>query len=177
MQRILENVTEGNPGCMSFLRSLVSLPDMKGLDALTVLLELEIRGTRAYKLWNDCCGRDTEKTAKILSLVKDRKIAKEELYAHIDRPYGIPFNIEEICSREAQPIKEYRMRRVDMDPADQGIPGIEKLRKDRAYSEIMEAMFRNSDEIGKTFVVEVEECYEKGILYLKATKEEVRKWI
>ena len=52
---------------------------------------------------------------------------------------------------------------------------MEKMQMDRMYSLLMERLFKNSDDIGKTFVVTVEKTMEAGHMYLKARKEEVRK--
>ena len=168
-------MADGNPGCLQFICELMRIPG--GWEAFRMMENMSIRGERAYKLWNDCCGRDTEMAAEILSLAGKRKITHEEICAHIDQPYGLPFDIEEIRMRKAQPIKEYRKVRVDMDVSDRGNQVMEKMRKDRAYNMVIEEMFRDSSEIGKNFMVTVEEHYENGILHLKATKEEVRKWM
>jgi hypothetical protein len=59
MKQIIE-WSQGNPGAMSFLMSLI-LPE-NAIKSLPILMKLEeaksIRGTSLYVLWSDLCGRD-----------------------------------------------------------------------------------------------------------------------
>ena len=64
-------ISEGNPGCMQFCCELLS---KGGYEALLMLTEAGLKGSRAYQLWNDCCGRDTEKAIKVLQYRKDGRI-------------------------------------------------------------------------------------------------------
>ena len=138
--QIVMLMSEGNPGCMQFLAELMRTEG--GQEAMLALAEYGILGSRAYQLWNDCCGRDTKKAVEFLSLAK-----------------------EVMCHK----------LRVEMNPMMRGLPGMEKMQMDRMYGLLMERLFKNSDDIGKTFVVTVEKTMEAGHMYLKARKEEVRK--
>lgn len=171
--QIIMLMSEGNPGCMQFLAELMRTEG--GQEAMLALAEYGILGSRAYQLWNDCCGRDTKKAVEILSLAKEKKITHEELCDHIDLPYGKPFDIEEIRKRDPKPEVMCHKLRVEMNPMMRGLPGMEKMQMDRMYSLLMERLFKNSDDIGKTFVVTAEKTMEAGHIYLKARKEEVRK--
>ena len=165
-------MAEGNPGCLQFLAELMRTEG--GQEAMLALAEHGIMGSRAYQLWNDCCGRDTKKAVEILFLAKEKKITHEELCANIDLPYGKPFDIDEIRKRAPKPEVMCRKIRVEMDPKMRGLPGAEKMQMDRAYGLLMERLFKNSEDIGKTFVVTVEKNIEDGHMHLKARKEEVK---
>lgn len=171
--QIMMLMSEGNPGCMQFLAELMRMEG--GQEAMLALAEYGILGSRAYQLWNDCCGRDAKKAAEILSLAKEKKITHEELCSHIDLPYGKPFDIEEIRKRDPKPEVMCHKLRVELDPRLRGLPGADKMQMDRMYSLLMERLFRDSEDIGKTFVVTVEKTFEDGHMHLKARKEEVRK--
>lgn len=170
--QIVMLMSEGNPGCIQFIAELMKRPG--GQQAMLALAEYGILGSRAYQLWNDCCGRATDKAIEILELAKQKKITQEELCEHIDLPYGRPFDIEEIRNRKPRPEVMYRKQRIEMNPNMKGIPGIENMEMDMAYNSLMERMFTNADDIGKTFRVKVEKIYEHGVAYLIARKEEVQ---
>lgn len=170
---ILMMMAEGDPECLQFLAELMNLPE--GQEAMITLAEFGILGGRAYKLWNDCCVRDTKMAAEILFLAKEGKITQEELCKHIDLPYGKPFDIEKIRNRTPKPAVMCSKLRIDMDPMLRGVPGAEKMQMNRAYGLLMERLFKKSDDIGKTFIVTVEKAMEDGHMYLKARKEEVKR--
>lgn len=89
-------ISEGNPGCMAFLQELIGIGEYR---LFAPLVDIGLKGSRAYQLWNDCCDRDTEKAAEILRLYLDRKISAEEIHEHTDLPRGTAFDLEEIRSR------------------------------------------------------------------------------
>lgn len=97
VEQTIVAISEGNPGCMQFCCELLS---KGGYEALLMLTEAGLKGSRAYQLWNDCCGRDTEKAIKVLQYRKDGRITEEEMKDHVFQPWGKPFNLEEIEKRE-----------------------------------------------------------------------------
>ena len=78
--QIIMLMSEGNPGCMQFLAELMRTKE--GQEAMLVLAEYGILGSRAYQLRNDCCGRDTKKAVEILSLAKEKKITQRATGSH-----------------------------------------------------------------------------------------------
>lgn len=163
-------MSQGNIGCAHFLNELLFDPN-GGMEALATLEDLEILGSRAYQLWNDCCNRNTQQVIEVLALVDERKITKEELCSHIDRPYGTPFDMDEIRAREPGPLVECAKYRID------GLKCVKvgkKRQMDIAYNRIMEYLFRNSADIGKTFMVTVNKVVNNEGVFLEAIKKEVK---
>ena len=69
MMKLVLRYAQGNPGALTFLMELL---EPKNMDVfIPIVFKLEdcksIRGTNLYVLWNDLCGRDMEKTAKLCS--------------------------------------------------------------------------------------------------------------
>lgn len=163
---------KGNPGCVSLLQKLWATPE--GHEAVLTMAEYGIIGSRAYQLWNDCCGRDVQKVVEILALSKEGKITQEEICNHVYLPFGEPFDIEEIRKRKPKPNSIMKKVRLKTDPSWKGMPGMEKLYKDRMCNQLIEQLFMNSEDIGKTFEVEIREVHEMGERYLVARKREVQ---
>ena len=61
----VSKLAQGNPGAMAFTMELLANGDDASRDmAITALKRMDaigIRGAKLYMLWNDCCGRDSEK--------------------------------------------------------------------------------------------------------------------
>lgn len=61
----VSKLAQGNPGAMAFTMELLANGDDASKDmAITALKRMDaigIRGAKLYMLWNDCCGRDSEK--------------------------------------------------------------------------------------------------------------------
>ena len=97
---LIMSIAQGNPGALQFCCELVKECEPKGLDYVNTLGMIDLKGPRAYQLWNDCCHRDTKMAAGILQAYIDGKITQEEIHEHTDKPWGIPFDMEEIMARE-----------------------------------------------------------------------------
>lgn len=173
LEWLMEKISRGNPGCTIFLCELAQLP--RGKEAIHELDHIGLYGSRAYQFWNDCCNRNTEEAAEILILYKEGKITYEELFEHIYLPFGRPFDLEEIRKREKKPQK--MVRKITVGHADDfvGNRTAEQMAVMSAYRYLMEGMFFDPNDIGKTFTVEVREVYENGKRCLVAIKTEVTK--
>lgn len=58
--------SEGNFGAMAFLNSVFSLDEEKKNSILSKLDEMKsIRGSNAYVLWSDLCGKNLAKVQKL----------------------------------------------------------------------------------------------------------------
>lgn len=167
----IREISRGNPGCEVFLCDLVVLP--KGIEALNTIEELGLYGIDAYRLWNECCKRNTEEAAEILMLAKEGKITKEEIFEHLDLPFCRRFDIEEIRKREKRPQK--MARKILVGRMESLNRTAEKMAVANAYRYLMEWMFVDPSDIGKTFTVEVRDVYEAGNRYIEAIKTEVQK--
>lgn len=165
-------MAEGNPGCLQFICELVRLPE--GWEAFLVLKDLGLSGSRAYQYWNDCHDRNTVQAAELLMLYKEGKITQEEIIDHVDLPFGERFDMEEIRAREPVPT---RMMKEILVPDDQKFKGSragEEMELRIAYTRLMEGMFTDPKDIGKTFKVEITENIKGGNRYLVARKTEVQ---
>lgn len=109
---LMIEIAQGNPGCLQFLMELCKLPN--GIEAILRLWKYGIKGSRAYQLWNDCCGRNAALAAEILEATDMEKLTEEELFHNIDQPRGLKFDIEEI--RQRVPIRKegYLMKKHGM---------------------------------------------------------------
>lgn len=67
MKQLME-WSEGNPGALTFLMSLMA---DEGLAAAMVIIPIlekyNIRGTDLYILWSDLCGKDVDRVAELIS--------------------------------------------------------------------------------------------------------------
>ena len=169
VKKKIVSMSQGNIGCLQFLTEL--LRDPNGTSAMITLNDLEILGSRAYQLWNDCCNRNTQQTIEILALVNECKITKEELEFHIDRPYGIPFDMDEIRARKPEPV--VKCVKYHIDDLDRSRIG-EKEHLNMIYRHVMEKLFRDSTDIGKTFMVTVNKVVNNEGTFLEAIKKEVQ---
>lgn len=171
----LARIAEGNPGCGEFLVELVNLHG--GMEAIRRLELYEIRGSRAYQLWNDCCDRNAELAAEILALTEAGKISEEELHEHIYQPWGLKFDMEEIRKREASKIHGVKKEISGRDYAMMQGMGHDAMDAilNRTYEEVATKAFRNfKEDAGKTFMVKVFiEGKPDGGVVMKLIKEEV----
>lgn len=168
----IDFMVEGNPGCLQFICELLKLPE--GWEAFIVLKDLGLSGSRAYQYWNDCHHRDTEQAAELLMLYKAGKITQEEIIDHVDLPFGVGFNMAEIREREPRPTRMVKKIVVGHDPRYRGSRAGEEMEMRIAYRRLMDGMFTDTQDIGKTFKVEVEDVVDNGERCLVARKTEVR---
>lgn len=104
IKRLITGIARENPGALAFCCELAQLEN--GVDYINTLGMLELFGSRAYQLWNDCCDRNTEQAAEVLRLFLENKITKEEIHEHTDLPRGTAFDMDELRAREPQRPKE-----------------------------------------------------------------------
>lgn len=139
---------EGNPGCIQFLMIASQRPEL--IDIIKLLRDTGLKGSRAYQLWNDCCGRDIEKVAIVAEAFSSGLLSKEKILEHVDLPFGEPFTEEEL--------KDEGIRRATAlaytDHAA-GDPIIQNEIVNRSVQHCAENLFGVKD-IGKSFLVTVE---------------------
>jgi len=90
---MIMKVSEGNPGAMSCLISLIN-KNVKNIEALKMFDDMGIYGSKIYMIWNDSCARDLEKFEKTLEMFKSGKFTVEEIQERLSKGYAEPF-IEE----------------------------------------------------------------------------------
>lgn len=88
-------MSEGNPGAIGVLMSMIK--DPRGLLDILLCDSLEIRGSKLYMLYNDCCQKNDGKFKRTLQMLRGGIFTKEEIHANLNLVYAIPFiddNIE-----------------------------------------------------------------------------------
>jgi len=83
---IITKMSEGNPGCITFLMEVMKNVDQfRFIEMVLRLDKAELYGSHIYMLWNDCCDRDLDKTIEMITNIKN----DDELRSYvIDRGYG-----------------------------------------------------------------------------------------
>ena len=81
---------EGNPGAMMVLMGMMQSPT--GFMDILMLDSRDLRGSHLYMLNNDCCGRDPNKFARTLMMIRSGVFTQEEIHHNLeDRCYAQPF--------------------------------------------------------------------------------------
>ena len=89
------DMCKGNPGALSFMVDAYdpkkSWPEIVQTElAFKRMRKANIQGSMLYMLWNDCCGRDTEKA---LEIMRSKDI--DDIKAHINVSGGRGYAWEE----------------------------------------------------------------------------------
>lgn len=84
-------IAGGNPGALQFVMECLKSGNDELIFGLSRMLVCGIAGEKLYMLWNDCCGRDYAKSAKIMM-----EASIKEIHEHInyENGRGIPFDTE-----------------------------------------------------------------------------------
>ena len=86
------DIAQGNPGALTFIMEAYWRHLGKAEQAFRRMRDNDILGTRLYMLWNDCCGRNTDRAIDIMLTQKIDKIVKHINY---EGGRGIPFQEED----------------------------------------------------------------------------------
>lgn len=95
MDAIGFDMAMGNPGALAFMMDAYN-PKKEMRDIIQVeiafrrMREANIKGSKLYMLWNDCCNRDTEKT---LEIMREKDI--KDIVDHINYEGGRGFGFED----------------------------------------------------------------------------------
>lgn len=83
---IVTKMSEGNPGCLTFLMEALSKTNQfRFVEMVLRLDKAELYGSHIYMLWNDCCDRDLDKTIGMITDIEN----DDELRSYVvDRGYG-----------------------------------------------------------------------------------------
>jgi len=95
--QITMNMSERNPGALSYIMQIIRKgeTDTRYVDLFTWLYVNKIKGTRLYKLINDCCDGDFEKLIKVIN----SNISLDTINSYIDHEVrGYKFTSKEINS-------------------------------------------------------------------------------
>lgn len=88
---LIIDMCEGNIGAFTFLKSLSVQNYPEGICAILFMENLEIRGEKAYKLWNDCCKRNYNKVFQTLQAFRDGKFTSDQIHENLNQNHAKPF--------------------------------------------------------------------------------------
>ena len=83
------DLSEGNPGALVFMLDAHEKNPFAAEVAFERMNKFDIKGSKLYILWNDCCDRDTEKT---LQIILNKPIAEIIEHINFNDVRGIPFD-------------------------------------------------------------------------------------
>lgn len=83
------DLCKGNPGALHFMMdSYMKCNPFRAETGFQRMQDNNITGSMLYMLWNDCCGRNTEKAVRIMCEHDIDDIVKHINY---ENGYGIPY--------------------------------------------------------------------------------------
>lgn len=103
---ILDKMSEGNPGALSILTTLLFKETAEELvdSVMHIILPLDtlgVYGSKLYMLWTDACDKNTDKVKKVIELWRIGKITKEEIHENLNQGYAKPFDqVEEFFKKK-----------------------------------------------------------------------------
>lgn len=91
-QEVLVQMSEGNPGALTFLMEEAKLGDRDRFVVDIIFFDrYEIYGSKLYMFWNDACNRDLDKVKETILLIVSNKIPKEKVHENLNRGRALPF--------------------------------------------------------------------------------------
>ena len=90
MQDMLITMSEGNPGALICMIQMMNSDPMALLDIM-LFDSIGIYGSKIYKVWNDCCGRDMGKFKETIQAFRDWKFSEKEIHENLSRVRAKPF--------------------------------------------------------------------------------------
>ncbi|MEE3417776.1 MAG: hypothetical protein VZQ62_00385 [Methanosphaera sp.] len=102
---LMESITklsEGNPGALNVLMGIVDKfknDTVKVFSKFSIIDTMNLYGSNLYMLWNDCCGRDLDKTLKIIDYYCDGKITDNDINERI-KNVGYGKNFDDLLKSE-----------------------------------------------------------------------------
>lgn len=103
---ILDKMSEGNPGAISILTTLLFKETTEELvdSVMHIILPLDtlgVYGSKLYMLWTDACDKNTDKVKKVIELWRTGKLTKEEIHENLNQGYAKPFDqVEEFFKKK-----------------------------------------------------------------------------
>lgn len=86
---MIMTMCEGNPGALNVVMQMIN--DARGFVDILLCDSLDIRGTKLYMLFSDCCDMNIDKFHRTLLMFKGGVFSEEQIQANLDLTYAIPF--------------------------------------------------------------------------------------
>lgn len=86
---MIMTMCEGNPGAMNIIMQMIN--DPRGLMDILLCDSLDIRGSKLYMLYNDCCEKNNDKFNRTLMMLRCGVYSQEQIQANLDLVRAIPF--------------------------------------------------------------------------------------
>ena len=103
---ILDKMSEGNPGAISILTTLLFKETAQEMvdSVMHIILPLDtlgVYGSKLYMLWTDACDKNEDKVKKVIELWRTGKLTKEEIHENLNQGYAKPFDqVEEFFKKK-----------------------------------------------------------------------------
>lgn len=97
-------MSEGNPGAMQVAIKMVN--NSRSFLDLLLCDSLDIRGSKLYMLYNDCCRKNDDKFNRTLMMLRCGVFTREEIQNNLGLIYAIPFIDDDIVMDGIPPYGE-----------------------------------------------------------------------
>lgn len=91
---------EGNPGAITVLANMMKDDPIMGPLRILHLDHYEIRGSKLWMLYKDCCGQDLEKMYRTLDFLRGGAYSQEEIDTNFQMPRALPFLSDTVQDKE-----------------------------------------------------------------------------
>lgn len=89
MMDMMMVMSEGNPGALTVLMQMMQ--DFNGILNILLLDSLNIRGSKIWGLYSDCCGKNVGKFNRTLMALRVGTYTQEEIQGNLGLCYSLPF--------------------------------------------------------------------------------------
>ena len=87
-------MSDGNPGAVTTLLSLLQMEGKDDFDSIGAIMNLDylgIYGPKIYMIGNDCCKRNQKKLIRTLKMIMTGVFTQEQIHTNLERCYALPF--------------------------------------------------------------------------------------
>ena len=82
MIEMIMTISEGNPGAIKVIKEMLKKPN--GLMDILLLDSLDIRGSKIWLIYNDCCNQDMNKYNRTLKALIGGAFSEEEIQENLE---------------------------------------------------------------------------------------------
>ncbi len=89
-------MSEGNPGAITVLAEIIKADPITGVIKILNLDSLDIRGSKIWMLYKDCCGQDMDKFFRTLDFIRGGAYTSEEIDLNFQQVHAKPFMSDDV---------------------------------------------------------------------------------